>query len=376
MPQVLEIALVVLLSLMLKSFVGLWSYSGYNTPPMYGDFEAQRHWMEITVNLPMREWYRNSSFNNLQYWGLDYPPLTAYVSALFGKIALFVYPPLVTLSKSMGIENEYVKAYMRSTVIISDICVFIPALLLCYYKLNKQSSTSSSTVVLKPKMRLYMLLICMIQFPLVLIDHGHFQYNSVCIGFTVIGGVAILYDYDYVGSIMFALALNFKQMTLYYAPVFFIALIRKCAMKNTPVAKVTHFFCIGITVVLTFAILWIPFCVSSYSTYSCADTLLTILSRCFPFNRGVFEDKVGNIWFALSVIYDYRPLVTVSQMKLATTVLTLILICPVCWDLYRRPLTPVRLILSLVNCSLSFFLASFQVCTYMYIYLLIYVYAR
>ena len=24
---------------------------------MYGDFEAQRHWMEITVNLPANEWY-------------------------------------------------------------------------------------------------------------------------------------------------------------------------------------------------------------------------------------------------------------------------------------------------------------------------------
>ena len=24
---------------------------------MYGDYEAQRHWMEITYNLPLREWY-------------------------------------------------------------------------------------------------------------------------------------------------------------------------------------------------------------------------------------------------------------------------------------------------------------------------------
>lgn len=31
-------------------------YSGLATPPMYGDFEAQRHWMEVTVNLPVSEW--------------------------------------------------------------------------------------------------------------------------------------------------------------------------------------------------------------------------------------------------------------------------------------------------------------------------------
>lgn len=43
---------------------------------MYGDFEAQRHWMELTTALPMRDWYRNTSSNDLLYWGLDYPPLT------------------------------------------------------------------------------------------------------------------------------------------------------------------------------------------------------------------------------------------------------------------------------------------------------------
>jgi alpha-1,3-glucosyltransferase len=53
---------------------------------MYGDYEAQRHWMEITVNLPTHDWYRNTTDNNLQYWGLDYPPLTAYVSWFFGKM--------------------------------------------------------------------------------------------------------------------------------------------------------------------------------------------------------------------------------------------------------------------------------------------------
>ena len=43
---------------------------------MFGDYEAQRHWMEITLHLPSRDWY----FHDLPYWGLDYPPLTAYLS--------------------------------------------------------------------------------------------------------------------------------------------------------------------------------------------------------------------------------------------------------------------------------------------------------
>jgi alpha-1,3-glucosyltransferase len=62
--------------------VGLWGHSGYQSPPMHGDFEAQRHWMELTTHLPVSQWY----FYDLQYWGLDYPPLTAYHSWLCGKM--------------------------------------------------------------------------------------------------------------------------------------------------------------------------------------------------------------------------------------------------------------------------------------------------
>ena len=38
--------------------------------------------MEITSHLPISKWY----LYDLQYWGLDYPPLTAYHSWLLGKL--------------------------------------------------------------------------------------------------------------------------------------------------------------------------------------------------------------------------------------------------------------------------------------------------
>lgn len=78
--------------------------TGAGTPPMFGDFEAQRHWMEITYHLSPSEWYKllklivfkistlsllryfNTSNNNLSYWGLDYPPLTAYHSWICGAM--------------------------------------------------------------------------------------------------------------------------------------------------------------------------------------------------------------------------------------------------------------------------------------------------
>jgi alpha-1,3-glucosyltransferase len=74
-------------------------HSGFQVPPMHGDFEAQRHWMEITTHLPMARWY----LYDLQYWGLDYPPLTAYHSWLLGKMYVF---QLIHLNASYLMVNH------------------------------------------------------------------------------------------------------------------------------------------------------------------------------------------------------------------------------------------------------------------------------
>lgn len=38
--------------------------------------------MELTLHVPVAQWYTY----DLPYWGLDYPPLTAYVSWLCGYV--------------------------------------------------------------------------------------------------------------------------------------------------------------------------------------------------------------------------------------------------------------------------------------------------
>ena len=47
--------------------VDLFSPSPNKCAPYGGDFEAQRHWMELTLHLPMKHWYSH----DLHYWGLD-----------------------------------------------------------------------------------------------------------------------------------------------------------------------------------------------------------------------------------------------------------------------------------------------------------------
>ncbi|EEB16956.1 dolichyl glycosyltransferase, putative [Pediculus humanus corporis] len=129
-------------ALIVRWSVSLHSYSGENTPPMYGDYEAQRHWMELTVNLPLNEWYLNTSKNDLMYWGLDYPPLTAYHSYLNGKIAYYINPEFVELNKSRGYESYHHKFFMRATVIFSDLLIyFMSAVLYCNSLYENQSAS-------------------------------------------------------------------------------------------------------------------------------------------------------------------------------------------------------------------------------------------
>jgi len=59
---------------------------GINDPPQYGDYEAQRHWMELTSNTPTSEWYVATPYNNLTYWRIDYLLLTAYHRWVMGVI--------------------------------------------------------------------------------------------------------------------------------------------------------------------------------------------------------------------------------------------------------------------------------------------------
>ena len=77
---------IVIVAIFFRLLVGLHSYSGESKGPIFGDFEAQRHWMEITIHTPLKDWYRNTGSNDLTYWGLDYPPLSAYWAYITGLV--------------------------------------------------------------------------------------------------------------------------------------------------------------------------------------------------------------------------------------------------------------------------------------------------
>ncbi|RWS22654.1 dolichyl pyrophosphate Man9GlcNAc2 alpha-1:3-glucosyltransferase-like protein [Leptotrombidium deliense] len=316
----------VLLALLVRWTVSRFPYSGAGKPPLYGDYEAQRHWMEITVNLEPKEWYKNSTLNDLQYWGLDYPPLTAYHMFVNGKIAEFYDPSWVKLNDSRGTHGYYHKLFMRTTVMFSDL-LYIGAILLYW---------SSAERPVKDRDKALFATLSLLYPGLILIDHGHFQYNCVSLGLTLFAVIFLESGSLIFGSLAFCLALNYKQMSLYHALPFFAYLLGISLKQQSIKNCLRMLSAISLTVIVTFYVIWLPFTGDS-------ETFMQVVRRLFPFDRGLYEDKVANIWCSMEVILKLKQLLSFKTLG------------------YIRHPSIKGFKYCLVNSSLVFFLLSFQV---------------
>ncbi|MQL99850.1 hypothetical protein Taro_032581 [Colocasia esculenta] len=338
-----------LVALLVRLLVSLGPYSGRGRPPMYGDYEAQRHWMEITLHTPPSEWYRNTSANDLAYWGLDYPPLTAYQSYAHGRLFLQPFAPdSVALLSSRGYETPGSKLLMRWTVLSSDLLVFFPAALYFVYVYccrQKRGCEGDGTLEWQWLLAMILLNPC-----LILIDHGHFQYNCISLGFTVGAVAAILAGRELFGSFLFCLALNHKQMSAYFAPAFLGHLFGKCLKRRNPIFQVLR---LGIVVLATFAIAWWPYLYSLRAVFE-------VLSRLAPFERGIYEDYVANFWCSTSIVIKWKKIFTIKSLKFFSSFATVSSLLPSMVQQIKSP-SDRGFLYSLLNSSFSFYLFSYQV---------------
>lgn len=355
---------------MVRVLVGYSRHSGqdnyHGSATAYGgDAEAQRHWMELTYHLPIGEWY----YHDLEYWGLDYPPLTAYVSYVCGALAhIVVGPHSVALYESRYQEMDVpTKAFLRSTVIALDLGLYATAV----WWILKDRKLSVTT-------HLYMFVAALLQPAILLIDHGHFQYNTTALGLALWSFHFMTqpqFNRCILASMLFVCALSFKQMTLYYAPAVFSYLLARCLKSDTPIRR---FVTLGVTVVVTFVVLWWPFVIYGPDNLSYAGRLQHVLHRILPFQRGLFESKVSNVWCVLSLKpIRIRERLSADLQPVAALLLTFGLMLPSCVSLYRNANTnnphqknaPIGgdeqqrdlVFRGTTACAIAFFLASFQV---------------
>ncbi|KAG0230842.1 Glucosyltransferase-like protein [Actinomortierella wolfii] len=259
----------ILVASLIRWCVSLGPYSGYATPPRFGDYEAQRHWMELTLHRPVREWYCGDKIN----------------------------PEWYAWKTSRGYESPEAKEFMRISVLVFELVVYTTSVIVF----------TRRWLVNKPWSRQHtLLLLILLQPGLILIDHGHFQYNSVMLGLTVWAVDCFLADQDVLGSVFFCLALSFKQMALYYSPVVFGYLLGKC-LRQGFLGCIWKLVKLGVTVVLTLGIMFAPWLQSK-------EDILQVAQRIFPVFRGLYEDKVANVWCALNVVVKLRELFDIQTL--------------------------------------------------------------
>ncbi|XP_054645808.1 dolichyl pyrophosphate Man9GlcNAc2 alpha-1,3-glucosyltransferase isoform X2 [Dunckerocampus dactyliophorus] len=287
--------------------------------------------------------YFNTTDNDLNYWGLDYPPLTAYHSLICGHIAKMVNMEWVQLHKSRGYESTPHKLFMRTTVLVADLLIYIPSVVLYCLWLNDG-----------PIKKKVCILFCFLIYPgLLLTDHGHFQYNAVSLGFALWGILALGLGWDALGSMAFSLALNYKQMELYHALPFFCYLLGKCVKLGLMGRGLLLLLKVAATVLVTFAFCWLPF-------LSDPNQALQVLRRIFPVARGLYEDKVANTWCSLNLLIKIRSIMSNDFQLYLSLACTSLAVVPSCIRVLTKP-TFWQFKLALVNSSLAFFLFSYQV---------------
>ena len=350
---------VLLVCLVVRSALFSQGYSGFDNPPLYGDYEAQRHWMELTVNFQSEMWYRNTSETDPSYWKLDYPPLTAWHSYVCGLICYYLEPGAVELETSRGYQSSTSMVFMRGSVMVSELVVLIPAVIVFFAVFYKK---------IQPDIRNFAVLLILISPQMLLIDYGHFQYNNVMLGFMLIAFSLAVTEFCALSAIFLALSVNFKIMALYYSLPFLVYwmislydLSKKESYRYSQnarnIIKIGTFFSnissiagFGIT---TCVILWYPWL--SYEDF------FQVLQRIFPFQRGVFEDKVATFWCIASTVIKFKEYFSVAAMSLMTGLTTLLASLPFLYLLVVKRQRNQGFLYCLSGVSLSFFLFSYHV---------------
>lgn len=270
------------------------------------------------------------------------------------------------------------KIFMRATVFVSEYLVYIPAVVICLRRYSRLQEVNTWEYSLA-------LVAILMQPGSIIIDHGHFQYNTVMLGLVLASISSMIAGRFLWSCVFFVGALGFKQMALFYAPAVFAYLLGVCIF---PRINVPRFLGIALVTVVSFAVLYAPLIVGAvYDWYrglpvhelptppllsklpaaidekSWYFPIIVVLAqsihRVFPFARGLFEDKVANVWCFVHTFHKLHHYPT-EKLQLGALTLTGAHILGPCLALLVKPRKEL-LPLAFAATSWAFFLFSYQV---------------
>ena len=157
------------------------------------DFDVHRNWLAVTHQEPIDKWY----FEQTSEWTLDYPPFFAHFEHALSKLAVLIDPLLVTISAD-PISTRKVVLFQKASVMVTD-----AVLLIGCYLFGRALDVGDKNRLLFPTLVIG-------NFGLFLVDHIHFQYNGMLIGFLLTFLAALLSKRYILAAVLFTTLLHFK----------------------------------------------------------------------------------------------------------------------------------------------------------------------
>jgi alpha-1,3-glucosyltransferase len=241
-----------------------------------------------------------------------------------------------------GYESESLKVYMRLTALLVDlICLFPPVYLISNHFQRQIPQLFLLIFLLKPDS--------------ILIDHGHFQYNSLILGLILTSFYCLFKQYWYMTCFFFTIAIHSKQMAVYYALAFLAGLIgmtfshyRYNRLKFFGEIIKYAFIVVGVSLIL-----WAPW-------FGSIENLQSVVTAIFPVHRGLYQLKVPNFWCISDIIFNWESLFSKSTLVILCFLSSSLLSLPSMFSMILNP-TKKSFILGFATISMTFFMFSYHV---------------
>ena len=271
--------------------------------------------------------------------------------------------------------------FQRFTVVITDLVLFLGCKSLAEALPKGQGGRHSRASTLT--------LLIMTNAGLLMVDHVHFQYNGLLTGILLLTLASLARDRVVSAAVWFSILLHMKHIYLYYAPAVGIYMLRSHCFQSTREGRIVwrsfslfRLLSLAVVVLATSALSLVPFIQ--------AGQLSQILSRLFPFKRGLCHAYwAPNFWALYNVadkalavagkrlgklpmevatasmtgglVQDITHTVLPSVPPSATAVISLVAILPALAKLWLSPHSLTSFLRALTICAWSCFMFGWHV---------------
>ncbi|XP_057677322.1 probable dolichyl pyrophosphate Glc1Man9GlcNAc2 alpha-1,3-glucosyltransferase isoform X2 [Corythoichthys intestinalis] len=288
--------------------------------------------------------------------------------------------------ENLNYSSPATNLFQRLSVIFTDV-VFIYAARECCRCVKNQKGTRD--ILNSPSFVLAVLLLW--NFGLLIVDHIHFQYNGFLFGFLLLSIAKHLQSRHLQGALLFAILLNLKHIYLYVAPAYGVFLLRSYCFTQDNSDGSIKWRSFSPLRLLALGCIVVAVCAISFGPFVAMGQVSQVLSRLFPFKRGlchaywapnawalynVLDKSLTTLFVRLKLVnetmlprasmtgglvQEFSHSVLPSVTPFATLLCTLLSMLPALASIWQRPRGARGFLRCLLLCALASFMFGWHV---------------